>query len=589
MSQTGARLVSGIVFGLVILLPMVWVIWLGVDGASAGEISGIWTRTDVQGLLANSIFLALLTTIFALALGLPLAVLLNLRTFPGRSWIGLLYFLPLVIPPHIHAIAWTRVIGDRGWLTRWLADAASLELDVRAPLGDPATSELWGHIYPGPAWIMGCAFFPLVTLAVSAGVRALDPEAIRAARLAGGARRTLLRVVLPQVAPRILAGASFVFVLALSTYPVVSLLDTPALIQKVFFTFSRVNQEAGALLSLPLVAVAALAVIVLGVAEARAPRRQTGIEDHARVQAGWGTTILAVAPLALAGGVPLVSLIREAGPLSFFGDGMDNYQSVFDRVSVAFQDSLEFSLMGVAALLLLSYPLGRLLARHRAPGLEAVGFSCLAFPPVVVGVALLLFWSRASSGDFPASFLITAVLVLAAYAVGVRGSPARLGGTALLVLASLLLGGYLLHRLKVPAKIYRGGAALLVLAYLARFLPFTVRLFRNGFLALDPDEDAAARLAGHGWLRRTLVVELPRMGGVLVGTAVMAYVLCFTELAATLMVIPEGSQSVQIRIFNMIHYRAVGEVAALCVLVILLAALPVVLLALLGRKKVDVL
>ena len=73
------------------------------------------------------------------------------------------------------------------------------------------------------------------------------------------------------------------------------------------------------------------------------------------------------------------------------------------------------------------------------------------------------------------------------------------------------------------------------------------------------------------------------------GTAVIAYVLCFTELAATLMVIPEGSQSVQIRIFNMIHYRAVGEVAALCVLVIVLAALPVVLLAILGRKKVDVL
>jgi ABC-type Fe3+ transport system permease subunit len=55
------------------------------------------------------------------------------------------------------------------------------------------------------------------------------------------------------------------------------------------------------------------------------------------------------------------------------------------------------------------------------------------------------------------------------------------------------------------------------------------------------------------------------------------------------MVLPQGRQSVQIRIFNMIHYRAVGEVAALCVIVIVLAALPVVLFAILGRRKVDVL
>jgi iron(III) transport system permease protein len=82
---------------------------------------------------------------------------------------------------------------------------------------------------------------------------------------------------------------------------------------------------------------------------------------------------------------------------------------------------------------------------------------------------------------------------------------------------------------------------------------------------------------------------MPRMGGVIGAAAVVGYVLCFTELAATLMVLPPGWQSVQIRIFNMIHYRSIGEVAALCVIVILLAALPVVALALLSRKKVEIL
>jgi len=589
MSRIISRLLPGLVFGAVILVPVAWILWLGFAGEAPEETMRAWKSTDLQGLLANSIFLALATTFVALLFGVPLALLLNLRTFPGRTWIGLLYFLPLVIPPHIHAIAWTRVIGDRGWLTLWLTDAIGIGFDVRAPLADPAISDLLGHVYLGPAWIMGCAFFPLVTMAVSAGIRSLDPEAIRAARLVAGPRRTIVGVVLPQVAPRVFAGAAFVFVLALSTYPVVSLLDTPTLIQKIFFTFSRVNQEAGALLSLPLVAIAGLAVVVLGVAESRAPRRQTGIATPAREAHGVGTSVLAALPLALAAGVPLVSLLVEAGPISFGGEGMDNYQSVFDRVRDAFSDSLRFTLLGVAALLLVSYPLGRVLARHRAPMVEALGFACLAFPPVVTGVALLLFWSESWSDGIPGIFFLSVALVLALLATGLRGSPVKLLWVSIVLFVGLSGLGILLHQLGLRAAVLAGGPTLLVLAYLARFLPFTVRLFKHGFLALNPDEDHAARLCGHGWLRRTIAVEVPRMGGVLVGVAVMAYVLCFTELAATLMVIPEGSQSVQIRVFNMIHYRAIGEVAALSVLVILLASLPVVLLALFGKRRVDIL
>jgi len=589
MRSTLSRLLAGGVLALAILVPMGWILRGALLRSDAGEAWEILAGIDVQGLLATSILLALLATGLALLLGLPLALMLNLRRFPGRGWIGSLYFLPLVIPPHIHVIAWTRVIGDRGWLTTWLKEAVGFPLDVRAPLADPATSDFLGHIYLGPAWILACAYFPLITLSVSSGVRALDGEAVEAARLAGGRLRTLTRVVLPLLAPRIMAGAFFVFVLSLGTYPVVSLLDTPVLIQKIFYTFQKVDQQAGALMSVPLVAVAGLAVFMLGLVERRAPTAQGGLRPPRLEARSLGTSFLALLPLILAAGIPLWSLLAEAGPLSFSGDVADNYQSVFDRVRPAFVDSLLFTLLGVLVLVLVSYPLGRTLAWRRAGGLEALSLSALAFPPVVIGVALLLFWADAAAEKVTVGFLTLAAALMALAVTRRRRGGRRALKEALLVFVVLVGAGFLAWAAGLPGLVYREGMILLVLAYLARFLPFTVRLFKNGFRALDPLEVEAARLSGHGVLGTMLRVEWPRMKACVTAGAVMSYVLCFTELAATLMVIPEGRQSVQIRIFNMIHYRAVGEVAALCVMTIILAAAPVVLFALLSRRKVDVL
>lgn len=594
MMRTPGRLFLASLYGVVILAPMGWLVGTGIRDAQLAGVMEDFGRVHVQDLLANSILLALLTTLFAVLLGAPLAFLLNLRRFPGRRLLGLLYFLPLLVPPHIHAIAWARVIGDQGWLTELVAGWGG-ELDMRASLwaqlGEPGLLQgLLQHLYPGPAWIMACAFFPLVTLSTSAGIRTVDPEGLEAGTLLGGRRTALRGVILPQVAPRILAGAFFVFVLALSTYPVVSLLDTPVLIQKVFLAFSKRSHGAGALMALPLVGVAALAVVLIGVAEGRTPRVASGLRRLEPRQGGLVLSLLALLPLLLATGVPLGSLMRAAGGLSLGAGQVDNYQSAFSRVQPAFVGSLFFSVLGGVVLLLVSYPVGRLVARRGTRSLELLGLGCLAFPAAVVGGSLLSLWSAQVSGGVPRAFWWgLAVLVAAFAALRRRDKPIRNLVRFVGVLALLLLVGLLLGVSGMGDLVYHQEIIMVVMAYMIRFLPFTVRLFRNGFLTLDRDEEAAARLCGHRLPSRLWRVELPRMRGVVAGAAVMAYVLCFTELAAFLLVKPAGWESLQMRIFNMVHYQSIGEVAALCVLSVVLAALPVVIFLLLARRKVQVL
>jgi iron(III) transport system permease protein len=587
-----ARCTLTLILGIVLAVPL-WRAFLGlVEPGAMATVQDAVERADVAGLLANSVFLALFTAVIALLLGLPLALLLGLGNWRGRRFLAWLCVLPLLIPPHIHTIAWTRVVGDQGWFSNWYAEVFGTALKLRASLGDAGTDAFLGRIYPGPTWIMACSYFPLVTLSVLAGLRSLDAGAVEAGRLFGGRRGALRSVILPLIAPRVLTGAALVFILALSTYPVVSLLDTPTLIQRVFFTLSQAygNQAAAAVLGLPLVIVAG--IVIIGLARIEAKVTPGGTQGSVRLTAekggGWMSLAAVVVLLALTLGIPLGSLVAEAGPLDLTGEHVDNYQSVFQRVDRAFVGSFVMTFAGVLALLLASWPMGRALARRGGTAVESVGLGSLALPPELIGVCTLLLWSQAAGGEVTLLFLVVTAALLALPALFRR--PRGLGLATWGALAGALVAlGLWLHASDTTRTIQSTGITMVVLVYLARFLPVTARMMRNGFQAMDPAEVDAARMVGHGGLSRSFHIELPRMTGAVGASALMAYVLCFTELPATLLTIRPGWQSVQLRIFNMVHYQSIGEVAALCILVVLVAAVPLIIVMVLAPRRWNIL
>jgi len=372
---------------------------------------------------------------------------------------------------------------------------------------------------------------------------------------------------------------------------VVSLLDTPTLVQRVFSIMSQAHGSlaAACLVGLPLVGVAAVVIVGLGRIESASGVRQSAGAAPTAARRGLGTAVLVVAVLTLTSGLPLGSLVEVAGPLNLSGEGApDYYQQVFPRVDQAFFESLLMTTTGVVALLLLSWPIGRVLARSRGVGAETVSLGALAFPPEILGVALLLLWSEASAQNLPVWFIGGCAITLALPVLSRRPSTATLAAFLALAGAVFAIGMFLVDS-GLAESVQKTGYTMVIIAYLARFLPFTVRMFRSGFQALDGEEEEAARLCGHGLVSRTLFVLAPRMGGVIAAAAVMGYVLCFTELPATLHTIRPGWQSIQMRIFNMVHFQQIEEVCALCVLVVLMAALPVVLLHVLVHKRQEIL
>jgi iron(III) transport system permease protein len=148
--------------------------------------------------LANSLWLATVATIAAVAIALAGALVAGRRRVRGGRAIETLLALPWAVPGTVFAIA--------------LATAFS----VRAPWAGRV-------VLVGTIWILPLAYLvrnlPITSRAVLAGVRALDPSLDEAAATLGARRgRTLRRITLPLLRPALLAGASLAFVTAFGDF-----------------------------------------------------------------------------------------------------------------------------------------------------------------------------------------------------------------------------------------------------------------------------------------------------------------------------------------------------------------------------------
>jgi putative spermidine/putrescine transport system permease protein len=148
---------------------------------------------DFQSALSFSLRLAALATAGALLLGVPAAFALIRFPVPGGAAIRSLLLSPLIFPVLVTGLALLQLFS----LLRWTVVPVNL---------------LIAHIL---------VTSPYVVRTVSASLLLADVTLEEAARTLGANRwRTFRRVTLPQIAPGVVAGALFAFMVSFDNYPV---------------------------------------------------------------------------------------------------------------------------------------------------------------------------------------------------------------------------------------------------------------------------------------------------------------------------------------------------------------------------------
>nr|WP_258570857.1 ABC transporter permease subunit [Flavimaribacter sediminis] len=125
--------------------------------------------------------------------------------------------LPMMIPPHVTAIAWIQALGPSSPVLRWLGLAP--ELGSTHPI----------YSREGLVFMLAVQHSPLVFLVVRAGLRGLPRDLFDAARVSGaGALMLGHRILLPLLLPSLVAGFALAFVSALGNFGITALIGIPA-------------------------------------------------------------------------------------------------------------------------------------------------------------------------------------------------------------------------------------------------------------------------------------------------------------------------------------------------------------------------
>jgi iron(III) transport system permease protein len=241
-----------------------------------------------------------------------------------------------------------------------------------------------------------------------------------------------------------------------------------------------------------------------------------------------------------------------------------------------------FLLIGIVIAIFIStvLPLGALLAETKTVGriilagrtsAHAIANSLwLAFlgATLIVTVALVLGYGRARARTrFRHLFDPTLLLIFAVPST---------------VLGIGLIG--LWNREGLAGAIYSSQGMILI-AYLARLLPLAVLMLAASVQQVPVSAEEAAEVAGATWKRRFIGIVLPQLWSGLAATWIVSFIFCFGELGATLLVAPPGESTLPVRAYTLIANTPLSEVASLALLQVSITLLPLVLLALLFRKR----
>ena len=431
------------------------------------------------------------------------------------------------------ALAWLVVRSDMPGRRVW-GVAAALPLVIPsyvtalaliAAIGPGGLVPLRGALFgfPGAFVALTLATYPYVYLLSAAGLRRLDPALEEAARSLGRSRRAAFtQVTLPVLRPSVGAGAILVALYALSDFGVVSLMRYDALTRAIFQQYrSLFDRAPAAILGLVLVILTVLVLVFEARGRRAAPGRGGAQRAAPPVALGrWRAP--AVAGVGAVVGLALVVPVVVLGVWASRRRGVA--VELGDLVGWA-GNSLLVAALAAGAAVLAALPVAALVVRHprRWTRLtERATYAANALPGIVIALALVFFATRA-------------------------------------------------------APVLYQTLALLVFAYVVRFLPQALAGTQAALARVDPALEQAARGLGARPWRVLARVTGPLVAPGLLAGATLVFLSTMKELPATLLLRPIGFDTLATEVWSATNVASYSQ-AALPALTLIVISAPVVYL-----------
>ncbi len=511
------------VLGFLVVYPVVMLL-LGALGTADPVVDGITLKglsfrnftavlgnENVHAALANSLVACSGGTAMAVLVGLAFAWITVRTDTPCKSLIAAAGMLPLFVPPLVGGVAWAILGSPKTGLLNTIA----------AKAGIPWRIDLYSM--PGIIFVFGMYYAPYVYMFTSSALKNMDPALEEAAEMSGaGPVRTLLTVTFPLILPAIVSGMLLSFIVMLGIYGIPAVLGTPAKIP-VLTTYIYTLTAWSPPLYNTAAAVAILLMVVTGALvwlqnRVIAGRSYTTVAGKAfrprALRLGpwrWLTLGFAILYLFIVVILPSLALIVAALRKFLFVRDLaslfdpSQYSLIhFDRLlsnpqtTAALVNTLEVGLATAAVGGILAFAIGYTVVRSRAPGrrlVDMVSTVPVAIPGLVIGVAYLWAW------------------------------------------------------IGLPGGLY-GTIWILALAFVARFIPDTVKALSTSLMQIHRELEEAAWISGRSTLSTITTIVLPLARPGVVAAMTLLFILSTRELGSSLFLYSTGSMVMSVQLLQ---------------------------------------
>lgn len=462
--------------------------------------------------LLNSMSVTACVTVLAVLIGAPMAYLTSAFQIRGKRFVDVLIIISMLSPPFIGAYSWILLGGRSGVITTFVSEYLGMKMPT-----------IYG--FTGILLVLTLKLYPFVYLYVSGALKSIDVSLSEAAESLGcDPIKKVFTIILPLVTPTVLAGGLLVFMNALADFGTPMLIGEgfvvmPVLIYSEFV--SEMGGEANFAAALAALMVVLTCLIFLGqkyvvnkksfTMSALRPMKPNTLAPVPRAFAHLFIYLLVFLSIIPQLTVIYTSFMKVNGVVFTSGYSLDSYRIIFDKLGTAITNTYVYGLAAIVIIVLLGMFIAYLATRRRnliTSLIDTFTMFPYIIPGSVLGITLLLAFNK---------------------------PPIVLSGTAMII----------------------------ILAFVVRRLPYTLRSSAAILYQISPSVEEASISLGCSpmktFFKVTAIMMLP---GVMAG-AILSWITVINELSASVILYTGGTRTMSVSIYTEVIRASYGTAAAL--------------------------
>lgn len=539
---TAVTIVISILFLIFLIYPLLSLFLTGFQDVETGKFTmehfaRFFRKRYYYQTLFNSLKVAVCVTLLAIILGSALAYFMSFYKVLGSSGLEILIIISMLSPPFIGAYSWILLLGRSGTITVLMEKIFGIMMP-----------SIYG--FGGIVLVMTLKLFPFIFLYVSGALKKVDASLVEASQSLGCSNfKNIYKIILPLVMPTLLAGSLLVFMNALGDFGTPRLIGEGYQVMPVVIYNEFVSEVGGtANFSAALATILVVVTAVLFLAQKYVVNKKSFTmssmrpiarkEVHGIKAAAMHLFIYLVVFMALLPQITVIftSFLKTQGSRFLTGFTLDSYRAVFKSLSDSISNTLIYGMAAIVIIVFLGIFISYISVRRRNAVSSFIDVSTMfpyILPGSVLGITLLLAFNQ---------------------------RPMLLSGTAVII----------------------------IIAYVVRRLPYTLRSSAAILYQISPSMEEASISLGCSPLKTffkiTVIMMLP---GVFSG-AVLSWITIINELSASLILYTGGTRTMSVAIYTEVLRSGYGTAAAMSTVLTAITVLSLLIFfKLSGRRTVD--